>query len=354
MDKNGNFIDLSYGRDGHLQKIVDNFNRKIFFTFNAQGYLDQVDGEGGKKAHYKYNELGELIFSKDVDGNVYTYKYDTARRHNMIEIGYADKSTMAMTYHPREKGENIKSVKERDGSVTEYNYTFEPGDLSQYVIQVKSKGSDGKQISLSEYEYFMKTKSTGEDWTYRMITTVDGDRTETVYNECCGLPILIKRAGEETSFEYDPKGHVTKKTTPSEVTELSYDPKVNKINKVVRYSKQNKKDTNWSTFQYDDKGNLIFAKNSEGKGVKLFYDSNGRIKSLMDQNKRRIDFKYNENSKPVEITDPSMGTITVSYTNSGEIKKVESTAGRKVALQVTAAFQNLLDIIRPAGVNLSF
>jgi len=58
--------------------------------------------------------------------------------------------------------------------------------------------------------------------------------------------------------------------------------------------------------------------------------------------------------KPIEITDPALGTINVSYTNSGEIKKVESSAGRKIALQVTAAFQNLLDIIKPAGVNLSF
>jgi YD repeat-containing protein len=110
----------------------------------------------------------------------------------------------------------------------------------------------------------------------------------------------------------------------------------------------------WSQFQYDPKGNLLFAKNSEGKAVKLFYDGNGRIRSMLDQNKRQIDFKYNENSKPIQISDPKLGAITVSYTNSGEIKKVESSAGRKIAVQVTTAFQNLLDIIRPAGVSLSF
>jgi hypothetical protein len=44
----------------------------------------------------------------------------------------------------------------------------------------------------------------------------------------------------------------------------------------------------------------------------------------------------------------------VEYTVTGEIKRVDSTAGRKIALQVTSAFQNLLDIIRPAGVSLSF
>ena len=99
---------------------------------------------------------------------------------------------------------------------------------------------------------------------------------------------------------------------------------------------------------------MVTASNSDNKKVRLIYDGNGRISTLIDQNKRQIRFKYNENSKPIEISDPALGSITVTYTNSGEIKKVDSTAGRKIALQVTSAFQNLLDIIRPAGVNLSF
>jgi YD repeat-containing protein len=353
-DKNGNFIDLTYGRDGHVQKLVDNFNRKMFFTFNAQGFIERIQGENSKECQYRYNGNGELVWAKDTDGSVYTYKYDSEKRHNMTEIGYPDKTTMQLTYYPYAQFENVKTVKDRDGTLTEYKYVVDPSDKHHYTVTVNVKNSDGKKISDSQYEYVNRVKSDGEEWTYKMVTTLDGDRTETTYNECCGLPLLIKRGKEETSFEYDTKGHVTKKITPSEITELSYDPKVSKVTRVAHYSKIDKKSVNWSSFQYDDKGNLIFAKNSESKGVRLFYDNNGRIKSLLDQNRRRIDFKYNENSKPVEITDPAVGTITVSYTNAGEIKKVDSTAGRKIALQVTSAFQNLLDIIRPAGVNLSF
>ena len=47
-------------------------------------------------------------------------------------------------------------------------------------------------------------------------------------------------------------------------------------------------------------------------------------------------------------------SIIVTYTESGEIEKVESPEGRKIALAVTTAFQELQDIIRPAGVSLSF
>jgi hypothetical protein len=69
--------------------------------------------------------------------------------------------------------------------------------------------------------------------------------------------------------------------------------------------------------------------------------------------KRVLAFKYNALGKPVEIEMEQIGKINVAYDNYGEIKKVESSAGHKMALQVTQAFQNLLSIVKPAGVNLN-
>lgn len=353
-DKNGNFIDIAYGKDSKIQKVVDNFNRKIFFVFNTKGKVEKIQGENGKESSYKYNDKGELVWTKDVEGNVYEHRYADDKSHNMLQIKYSDRTTMDIAYYGKDKFENVRSIKERDGALTEYLYQADPRDKMHTTVGIRVKGKDGKLISNSSYEYFYKKKADGEDWTYKMVSSIDGDRTETVYNECCGLPLLIKRGKEETAFEYDAKGHVTKKSTPSEITMLSYDSKFGKVAKVARYSKLDPTDKAWSQFQYDERGNLVFAKNSQKQGVKLFYDGNGRIKSMVDQGRRRIDFKYNENSKPIEISDPSVGSITVSYANSGEIKKVESTAGRRIAQQVTSAFQNLLDIIRPAGVTLSF
>lgn len=354
QDKNGNFISLTYGKTGKLEKLMDNFNRKMFFTFNTRGLLEKIQGENNKEANYKYTPQGELAESKDVNGNKYTYKYSTDDMRNLIQIGYTDNTTMDIAYYPREKNGSVKSLRERDKTLTEYTYGSDKPDALDLKVGVVIKNSVGKVISNNQYEYQQKVKPDGERWTYKLTTNMDGEIVATIYNACCGLPLSIKRGTEETTFEYDQKGHVTKKSSPFEVTELSYHPKVGKVTKVVKYSKTDKARTNWSEFSYDDKGNLLFAKNSEGKGVKLFYDSFGRIKTMVDQNKKQISFKYNENSKPVEISDPSVGTITVQYTNSGEIKKVDSTAGRKIAVQVTSSFQNLLEIIRPAGVTLSF
>lgn len=352
-DKNRNFIRIAYGKDGRIATIEDNFNRRMTFTFNPMGKVVKVTTDG-KTATYAYDGH-MLVRSKDSDGHSYQYKYSNDGRFNLVEIKYTDNTTLQIAYNPPAKGETVRMQKDQDGTRTEYEYGNDgPGSL-HYWTAVTVKGSDGKQISKAKYDYTDKVKPDGEHYTYRLLTEIDSDRTETYYNECCGLPLKIVRNGDETSFEYDAKGHVTKKITPTEVTELSYDAKVNKVAKVMKYPKsKGKAGAQWATYQYDRSGNLVFAKNSRKKGVRIVYDTNGRIKALVDQDKRRLEFVYNEHSKPIQIVDPSVGKINVAYTNGGEIKSVTSTGGRKIAMQVTSAFQNLLDIIRPAGVTLSF
>ena len=350
-DKNGNSITLSYGSDGRLSKIEDNFNRKMFLSFNKDGFVSRIEGEDKKVATYSYNDAGDLIKSVDSDKNTYTYGYD--RDHNMTSIGYSDKTKMAISYWGRDKFMNVKSVKDRDGILTEYDYSYENGNRNNVTVSIQIKDKDDKLISKNSYKYVSKVKGGGDVWTYQLITDLDGDRTETTYNEL-NMPVLIKHGSEETSFSYDKRGHVTKKVTPYETTELQYDSAVNKVSRVVKFAKDAPSEKIWSEFEYDQKGNLIVAKNSSGKGVRLVYDANGRIKALVDQAKNEISFKYNEHSKPVQITDAKLGSINVVYANSGEIKSVESPAGRQIAAQVTDAFQSLLEIIRPAGVSLSF
>lgn len=353
-DKNGNFIDFKYLSDGHLERMKDNFNRPFNFQYNKLGLVSEIEGIGGKKATYKYNDLKEMVDSIDFDGNHYTYKYDTGGRHNMTEIGYSDGTKMSVTYYDQKLHENVKSLTERDGTKTEYNYIYDPSDRGHLTVTALMKDAKGVKISDSKYEYFRKYKKDGEEWLYRLVATLDGDKTETTYSECCGVPLLIKHGKETTVFAYDEKGHVTKKDTPYETTVLTYDSAAGKVAKVVRTSKTNKKDTTWSTFRYNEKGNLVVAKDSAGRTVQLLYDGNGRIRMMVDSNKHSITFKYNEESKPIEITDPAVGTLTVDYENDGSVKKVDSTAGRAVALQVASSFESLLSIIRPAGVTLSF
>jgi YD repeat-containing protein len=106
-----------------------------------------------------------------------------------------------------------------------------------------------------------------------------------------------------------------------------------------------------SEFEYDnDKGQLVKARTSDGKGILIFYDNAGRIASMVDQDKRKITFKYSSNSKPSEIIQDGVGSIEVTYDKAGQIRDVKSKGGRQIAISVAAAFQNLLEIIKPAGI----
>ena len=349
-DKNGNFIEFKY-KDGNLEKLVDNFNRKIFFTFNNKGLISKLEGENGKATSYTYNDSAELTLSKDASANIYAYEYDKQKRHNLEKISYRDKSTYKVDYYGRDKFENVKRVTDRTGTVTDYDYPKLPDGVAAIIKTLSS----GKVISTEQYEYHEKTKPSGDKWTSKLVAIVDKDRTDTDYDEKCLLPEKITRGKQFTSFTYDLKCRVVKKVTQNDITTLAYHPTAGKVSQVAKSLTGPKpKDLGWSKFDYDAKANLIFAENSERKKVTLAYDANGRIKTMLDQDKRQISFEYNEDSKPIKITDPSLGSISVEYDNKGEIKKVDSPAGRKIAVQVTTAFQNLLDIIRPAGVTLSF
>jgi YD repeat-containing protein len=99
--------------------------------------------------------------------------------------------------------------------------------------------------------------------------------------------------------------------------------------------------------KYDERGNLVSVSDAGHHEVKLTYDRNDRIATLRTADGRNVHFTYNNADKPIVIDYEGIGAINVTYNAHNEIDKVESSAGRAVALKVTSAFQELLDLIRP-------
>ena len=90
----------------------------------------------------------------------------------------------------------------------------------------------------NRYEYEIKIRPDGSQYTYRIETVVNGIKTETVYSECCGLPLRITRGKHTTTFEYNKDGLLTKKTsTKGDYVELEYEKKHKKISGNPRKSK---------------------------------------------------------------------------------------------------------------------
>ena len=352
-DKNGYTVEFAY-KNKQLYSIKDSYAKQIYLTWYSNGKVKEMWSAKDKIASYKYDG-DDLVLSTDVGGNSYAFEYDT--NHNLRKIVYNPKrkkgekeDAMKMEYEP--KTLFISKITDRNGDVTSYKYGANPKNKKDhYWTEVTRKGFNNKLVT-NKYEYEIKARPDGSRYTYRIMTKINGVTTETIYSECCGLPLKIARGKIVTNFEYNKKGLLTKKSsTKGDYVEIQYDDKHNKISQV-------KNNSGITKFEYDKKGNLKQAQNSEGKAVLLIYNNKGKIQKMIDRDKktkktRTLAFKYNALGKPVEIDMQKVGKINVSYDNYGEIKKVESKQGHKMALQVTQAFQNLLAIVKPAGVNLS-
>ena len=347
-DKNGYAILFEY-KGAQVFAIKDTQAKQIILEWYPDGKIKSAStAAGNKKTTYSYDPKGNLVQSVDVGENSYKYDYDI--NHNLTTISYVDNTKMQIKY---DKSAFATEVIERNGDSTSYKYENNPKNPDYHYWTTVSKKAKSGPLTSSRYEYEIKSKPDGQQYTYRIATEMEGVKTETIYSECCSLPLKITRGKDVTAFEYNSKGLLTKKTsTKGEFVQLEYDDKINKITKVLN-------NEGWTSFQYDKTANLSKAVNSVGKSVLLIYDHTGKITKMIDQvksdekSRRTLSFKYNSMGKPVEIEMENVGVINVAYDNFGEIKKVESKAGAKMALQVTQAFQSLLSIVKPAGVNLN-
>ena len=351
----GNYsVELVYDKN-QLKSIKDSKGAQVYFDWYSNGKrIKHLWTTGEKKATFKYD--GEnLVYSKDIQGNEYEYRYDT--NHNMVRVVYnpsrkkgEPEDFMKMDYE--DKTFFVSEIKDRNGDVTKYKYGSNPKKVNDhYWTEVTKTGFNGKPVT-NKYEYEIKTKPDGARYTYRIATKINGIKTETIYSECCGLPLKIARGKHVTNFEYNDDGLLTKKTsTKGDFVQIEYDKKHKKIKKVTNAK-------GWTKFAYNDQGNLERAVNSAGKAVLLIYNSKEKISKMVDKDKktkkvRTLSFEYNALDKPEVIKMDKVGQIRVTYDNYGDIKRVESKAGHKMAMQVTQAFQNLLAIVKPAGVNLN-
>ncbi|MBX7154289.1 MAG: hypothetical protein K1X91_04965 [Bacteriodetes bacterium] len=365
--KDGSYIVLEYDANGRISRMSNDKMNTLKFHYNSIGLVSKIISNSTtksgafKQSSYTYDTLQyELIESNDAGNNIFKYSYSKDGYHNLVQILYQDNTTMQIGYWGAEKFVNVKSAKERDGRYYEYDYILRKkvDEINQnytVTVSVYLDTTKTNEISNSTYLYIYRTSSSGREWTYSLKSIIDGDTTETRYHEKTGLPVFIAKHGDTTKFDYTPKGDVTYKETSYSIKWIDYSScnKVSRVKETEKYSR--KPDTTWSTFEYDSLCNLTMAKNSDGKLLSLKYDNKGHITTLLDEeNNQTITFEYNQINKPISITVIGVGTIKVIYNTDNEIEKVDSDGGRTVATKVTRIFQNLLDVIRPAGVSLNF
>jgi YD repeat-containing protein len=359
-DKNGFFIEYKYANQ--KLKEIDAQDRITTLKFTWRNdRISEVTDNRNQRSKYTYDALGNLTHVTDSTQQSFQYKYENRKfPHLLTKIEYLSEGTAkSHPYRELHYDDNGLVVFDRgkDGVESEYTYGKKPNDPENTLWTKTVKREKG--VASEEYdEFFIKPRPDGTKYLYKQESRASGSETTTLFTACCGKPQQIIRNGEVTNFKYLENGLLTEKVGPKEDIRLEYDPRWKKVTKVSLNGFV-------SNYEYDARGNLVKAFNTHNEHVALRYDSFGRITEMTDPEGQQIAFKYGDLGKPTFISEKNIGAIHIDYDRVGRISKTETIMGREngrkpsevrsqeVVKHVMKGFQHLLDIIRPAGVNLA-
>lgn len=351
----GTFVDIQRNSAGHMRRLSNQLGEQVFVETNADGKVLSLTAANGEATRYHYQN-NNLVRASDTGGNSYQYEYDN--NHNLTRIVYTDRDDMVIEYS--EKNQFVTRIVQSDGDEVMYEYfnddlaDTEPhkyGRITErYGTRVITNDGRGRQ-RVNTYRYTISLNNLGVSWTSNILTEVNGVVTATEYHPC-GSPLSIRRGNNVTLFDYNDNCMLTFKQSGNVITRLRYDSKHGKITKVATFNLDEQLQSEYQ-YRYDEKANLLVASDNRGKRILLSYDPQNRISRLETEDGSKMTFEYNVMGKPELIRLDGVGSIHVKYDDKGEIVKVESPDGHKMALQVTQRFQQLLALVKPAGVNFN-
>lgn len=272
----------------------------------------------------------------------------------MTKAVWPDKTFVAIRY------DNLKDwvvgFTDRDKCVETYKYEFSKTTPKFHYWSSVEKVCDKAVVAKNRYEFWHKQLPSGQVVLSRVLTNTNGSTQDVVYHDTLGKAVSIKKNNDKMTFEYYPDGQIKTKETVNAKIEFTHDAaskKVASVKQTLLDEKSKPVSVVLTTFKYDQKGNLVYAENSDGQKITLTYDIKGRISSIVDQAKKVVKVEYEDRfGKPAMVMRPGLGKISISYKSTGEIAKVDSDEGPTVASQIASTFSNFLEIISPATQNL--
>lgn len=358
-DKNKGFIKIAYANNLPHQ-MSDNAGNKLTFQYTPEKKIKKILGVNGLVAAYKFS--GEnLVGVTNAWKNSYTYAYDNS--HNLTKITFPDGTFKSISYI--EMKDWVKDFKDRDGCVEAYDFVLSTDNPRNHYSSTAEKKCNGKLQFKSRYEFWYQLRPDKEKYLSRVLSDKNSQLLDVSYHQDFGKPISIRNNSDITTLQYLENGLIKQKTLS---LFNALDDKDQRHNIGFQYSPDHYIDETLSEhftksgiltrkrktlYKYDLTGRLVSARASDGQYVEIRYNTNGLIVGINDHAKKEILIDYDEKTqKPVSITRPSVGSIKLSYSPTGAIKKVSNKGGSTVNTQIYAAFNNFIDLLGPVSSEL--
>ncbi len=351
---------------GRLVKVTFWNGTWLQFEYDALGVVTKATSSRGETSTYRYCQSvkydpkqrcqqADLVWGDDSSAITDEYAYD--EQHNLIEHGRVGEAKEAIEYW-RTGNQGVRRLKAEDGTAREYDYWVDPADPGSHFRTTILTTYPSGRTSRSAHDFWEKRRADGSSYRYRQLSKTDGDDTETIFSECCEAPVKITINGAVTEIDYYPESGLQKeRRTADTIENWEYAAAFGRVTRFTSKDRKSGRTTQQVSYKYDDRGILTNASSLDGVSIAITYDSDGRIALLEDRAKNRLSFTYDKNAKPTRMALEGVGAINIRYGADGNIEDVKqedsaSDNNGAIAIKIASMFQELSELMRPAGVKL--
>lgn len=154
----GRALTVSRDRKGKITALEREGIQLLVFERDAAGNVREVRTYDGKKALYRYGADGLLAYARDADGGEFWYEYDPAGRANLTRIHYANGTSKEIEYYGPDLNENVRSVREPEGTEARYSYRDMIETLTVESVFLDADGHEERR----DVQEFEKSKEPAE------------------------------------------------------------------------------------------------------------------------------------------------------------------------------------------------
>jgi RHS repeat-associated protein len=373
-DRNDIKVWLQYDAGGPLRYVLDHFGRVVFTLTWENGLLVQVsdnpallahDSRPARSVRFQYagtasvNGVSVPLLTQVIDVLGYATKYTYAGAGGLATVTDAENRTKTYNYGASGR---VSSVVEADGAKTDYSYDYDKTKREFYVridhpatpagkrIEEKWYDAEGRMIrrdingktqssllqdfrsrTLTDAAGLVTTKQLDEYDNPVKVTYPDGSQTTARYSARHGqIEEEVDELGVKTTYTYDSKGNLTKKTEAvglpeQRVTEYTVDvfgQRIGVTKKGGSVTLPNGSTVTVSdattSFEYDSFGNAVTRIDAEGAVSRFKHDRMGNPIEMTDARDHTWRATYDASGKILTHANPLNQAITFSYNKVGE------------------------------------
>ncbi|WP_372783830.1 RHS repeat-associated core domain-containing protein, partial [Litorivivens sp.] len=277
-DSRGHTTAFTHDQHGRLQQITLPDGKVQNFVRDPLGLVLRETDENGNTTTHTYGDEKLLTGFSGIDGEQYTFDYDSNVRLISVKDAFADESTRSYS----NRGE-LAAVKNREGNVTDFVYDG-AGKLTEAITPL-------------------------------------GNRWKSNYDAVGNLIAAISPEGNEVRYTYDALGQVLSITDAEGGTsQFSYDA----MGRILRATSAQGRTLNYS---YDALGELTEIALPGGIVGKYTRDNQGRLTEIIDPAGNSWKSQYSMHGFLEQRIDPLGRKETYSYDERGRLASVQYADG---------------------------